>query len=651
MKKLLLSLFAVLTASFAFGQTNLLNNASFEEWTDEATPASWTTESTAGNATLAQSTDAKSGSYAVEIKGKSSSNVRLGYKETALKAGTYTYTIYAKAAEEGAQARMGYVAITDGKPGTYNYAGSNPVVLSTTEWTALTQEFTLTETTTICLVLMNSKNGNGVSVLADDASLTTTNGGISDGDDPEPAVSIANTPETAYTATEAVALIDAGQDLNTKVYVKGIISEIKSLNTSQYQRAQYYISEDGTTANQFYIYNGYYLGGADFTADDQIKVGDQVIVYGQLTKYGETYEMAQNSEIYELNGQHAEQTTAEKKTIAEVQALETNIDVLVENAVVYAICKNGAVFGDGTGYIYYYDTAVSGTGIAVGDKVTIEGKPTTYGGFKQFTNAANITKTGTASVSYPSPVEIDVDAWLAAPSILYVKLSGTLSISGNYYNLVVDGATAQGSIIGAQDDLFSDVANGSAITIEGFAMYTSGGKYVNIVATKVTVDGQGEQVDITNTPETAYSIAKAIELINAGKGLEQAVYVKGIISEIVSLDVSRWPRAQYDITETADSEQKLRIYNGYYLQGEAFTANDQIKVGDEVVVYGQLTKYNDLYEMAQNNVLYSLNGVTDGIDGVKADVKAQGIYDLTGRRVENATKGIYIVNGKKVVIK
>ena len=29
----------------------------------------------------------------------------------------------------------------------------------------------------------------------------------------------------------------------------------------------------------------------------------------------------------------------------------------------------------------------------------------------------------------------------------------------------------------------------------------------------------------------------------------------------------------------------------------------------------------------------------------------QSVYDLTGRRVEKATKGIYIVDGKKIVIK
>ena len=44
------------------------------------------------------------------------------------------------------------------------------------------------------------------------------------------------------------------------------------------------------------------------------------------------------------------------------------------------------------------------------------------------------------------------------------------------------------------------------------------------------------------------------------------------------------------------------------------------------------------------------NGEVTGIDGINADSEAgQPIYDLSGRRVKNAQKGLYIVGGKKVV--
>ena len=39
------------------------------------------------------------------------------------------------------------------------------------------------------------------------------------------------------------------------------------------------------------------------------------------------------------------------------------------------------------------------------------------------------------------------------------------------------------------------------------------------------------------------------------------------------------------------------------------------------------------------------------IEEVKNEVVVEGIYDLSGRRVENPVKGLYIINGKKVLVK
>lgn len=159
-----------------------------------------------------------------------------------------------------------------------------------------------------------------------------------------------------------------------------------------------------------------------------------------------------------------------------------------------------------------------------------------------------------------------------------------------------------------------------------------------------------ELKDPTNTPETAYTIAEAIAIIDARDeyDMSKEVYVKGVITSIKSIDVEKYERAQYYIGETQDAEQTIQVYNGYYLEKKAFTANDQIKEGDEVIVCGKLTLYGTTYEIDQNNYIYSLNGVTDGISNVKVE-KAGAIYDLSGRRVEKALKGIYIVNGKKVI--
>jgi hypothetical protein len=56
-------------------------------------------------------------------------------------------------------------------------------------------------------------------------------------------------------------------------------------------------------------------------------------------------------------------------------------------------------------------------------------------------------------------------------------------------------------------------------------------------------------------------------------------------------------------------------------------------------------------KMESDAVIYFTVNDTNGIEGVDAEGE-QTIYDLTGRKIETITKGgIYIINGKKVVVK
>lgn len=145
-------------------------NGDFETWVD-GKPNNWKTASTAGNATLSQSTDAHGGKYSVQVGGTSSANKRIGYKEMQLKAGKYTMKFYAKAATaSGASVRPGYVPVTDGKVGSYVY-GEYTNNLKNNEWVLVTHEFYIESDGTFCLVIMNSKNP-GADVLIDDFTLT-----------------------------------------------------------------------------------------------------------------------------------------------------------------------------------------------------------------------------------------------------------------------------------------------------------------------------------------------------------------------------------------------------------------------------------------------------------------------------------------------
>lgn len=159
-----------------------------------------------------------------------------------------------------------------------------------------------------------------------------------------------------------------------------------------------------------------------------------------------------------------------------------------------------------------------------------------------------------------------------------------------------------------------------------------------------------EIVDISNTPETAYTVAKAHELTAAGEGLATKVYIKGIITEISEVS-TQYGNATYSINDTQSTDGQLAVFRGYSLGGEKFTAADEIKVGDEVTIYGQLSVYNGNHQIT-NSSIYSLNGTTD-INSVTTDELDENapIYNLAGQRVNKSTKGILIQNGKKFINK
>ena len=79
-----------------------------------------------------------------------------------------------------------------------------------------------------------------------------------------------------YTVADFKALADADMLPTSPVSVKGIIS---SVSMFYYGTMYYYISDDGATANQLYVY-GHNLGGIRFNAKEDLTVGSKVILTG-----------------------------------------------------------------------------------------------------------------------------------------------------------------------------------------------------------------------------------------------------------------------------------------------------------------------------------------------------------------------------------
>lgn len=106
-----------------------------------------------------------------------------------------------------------------------------------------------------------------------------------------------------YTPSQALEVIANGEnDPEADVFIRGKVSQVNEVST-QYGNATYYISNDGTTENQLYVYRGYYLNGDKFTAEDQIKVGDDVIIRGKLATYKGDPQVNTGSRIVSLNGE------------------------------------------------------------------------------------------------------------------------------------------------------------------------------------------------------------------------------------------------------------------------------------------------------------------------------------------------------------
>ena len=106
------------------------------------------------------------------------------------------------------------------------------------------------------------------------------------------------TENNPYTVAQAIDAIDNNGNV-TAVYVKGIVSQVDSYNGT-YHSITYWISEDGTTTNQFEVYSGKGIGGANFSSIDDIQVGDVVVVKGNIKKYNSTYEFDYNNQLVSL---------------------------------------------------------------------------------------------------------------------------------------------------------------------------------------------------------------------------------------------------------------------------------------------------------------------------------------------------------------
>lgn len=126
----------------------------------------------------------------------------------------------------------------------------------------------------------------------------------------KPETPSAGEPEGTGTAADPfnvagiVKYIEDGGSADQEVYTKGKVVSVKEGSFDpNYGSLKYYISDDGTTANQFYVFNGYAgPNRTKFSGEDALKPGDEVVICGKAKNFNGTKEYDTGNYVVTLNG-------------------------------------------------------------------------------------------------------------------------------------------------------------------------------------------------------------------------------------------------------------------------------------------------------------------------------------------------------------
>ena len=456
--------------------------------------------------------------------------------------------------------------INDGEDGAELYA-YRILYLGNKKYTSGT-DIKVGDEVVICGELMNYR-GNTPETVSNAAYLYSLNGegeGGGGGDTPTGEAKGTGTLDDPYNALGAAnAVKDLTWTSNTEyqstgeVYIKGKISRIANKGTftegGTYGNASFYISDDGKEANEFYCFRILYLDNKKFEAGQtDIKVGDEVVVYGQLMNYqGNTPEtVAGKAYLYSLNGSGGGGDTPG----GEIKAMTI-----------------AAYLAEPVSTTQWYELTGTVSNIA----------NTTYGNFDLTDDSGKVYVYGLCATKVEkndkSFASLDIKE---GDNITIITLrsehNGSPQAGGNtpaYLKSKNGGGTPSTEGTGTLDDPYTAVGAAAAVK------------------------------DLTWTSNSDYQKT-------------EKVYVKGKISRIANkgtyTESGSYGNASYYISADGTENGEFYIFRSLYFNGEKYTAGTDIKVGDEVIVYGSLMNYQGKTPetVAGENWLYSLNGKTDG---------------------------------------
>ena len=277
---------------------------------------------------------------------------------------------------------------------------------------------------------------------------------------------------------------------------------------------------------------------------------------------------------------------------------------------------------DETGEVYIYGTLDKNgneknflsLGIGVGDIVTVEGPRKDYNGTIELVNVTVIA----------------IEKSLIAVDALDIE-NNTIAKTGGEFHVTLSNK-GEGLDVKipeeAKDWLFVTGINisGETSTVTFKVLPNTGGARKATV-TFVTTSGGKEytaETSITQeadvlphgeNPDDPFTVAEAIAKCKeiGSKTNDVIYYAKGKISSISSIDTGDYGNATFNISDNGTDENALTCFRSKYLNNEKFTSEDQIGVGDEVVICGKLVDYKgETPEFSGNVYIYKLKKYVPG---------------------------------------
>ena len=270
------------------------------------------------------------------------------------------------------------------------------------------------------------------------------------------------------------------------------------------------------------------------------------------------------------------------------------------NSITYWISEDGTTTSDQLEV--YSGKGLNNTNFTSINDVVVGATVVVYGTLKKFNSTTYEFDKNNYLTSYTAPtVTVEAPTFNPADGTTFGNEGLKVSISQD------DAVKIYYTLDGSDPDKNSYLYNGP-ITLTGTATikaiaYNAADECSSIAsATYTYIDPNAP-----GTENNPYTVAQAIEAIDAGTGVT-GVYATGIVSEIVTAYSSQHGNISYNISaDGLTTSDQLQIYRSKSYNGDNFTSEDDIQVGDIVVIYGNLQKYNSTYEFEANNQLVSLD--------------------------------------------